>query len=292
MSIWRDYYRDGKSTYDESWSPAPRRRLILILIAINVGAFIVVSILMARGGPDMQDALSRLFLHPSNLIDKFYLWQLVTYGFCHSMSIFHILWNMLFLYWFGRRLVSRFEPAGFLTFYLTAIVFAGLVYTFWEVLNGSLLAHGGMLGASGAVMAVVLAYACYWPHEQIRLIFPPITIKVWHIAAFFVGMDVFYGLALEVDTGTAHLAHLGGALWGFLWFKFHDRVRAKMGALGGGANAVAAAKPKKDKAAEKEKDVRAKVEVLLERISKDGIGALSEKEKKFLKEASSRYGNS
>ncbi len=150
-------------------------------------------------------------------------WRLLTHAFCHSRDgIFHIFFNMLFLYWFGCTLEMMYGWREFLLFYLAAAVFAALTYMGVEFATGSKIPA---IGASGAVMAVVMLYAMHFPREPIRVIW--FSIEMRWLVLFYLIWDlhpVLLSLAGDrVFTGVASAAHLGGLAFGFIYAKFNWR---------------------------------------------------------------------
>ena len=157
-----------------------------------------------------------------------------------------------------------------------------------------LLSGGPALGASGGVMAVVVVYAFFFPNRRIFFMgLFPMTVK-W-LAILYVGIDLLG--VFNKSSGVAHFAHLGGALVGLLWYKLDVRLFGADGASF--APRIASLfrrrpKPRRP-AVEREPErlvdpaVEARVDALLEKISRDGIGSLSDEERKFLKKASTRY---
>src|SRR5438046_4692463 len=95
------------------------------------------------------------------------LWRLLTHAFCHDRyGVFHIVFNMLFLYIFGCTLESMYGSREFLLFYLVAAVVGGLAYFFLELYTSSSIPG---VGSSGAVMAVTMLYCWHFPRETIRV---------------------------------------------------------------------------------------------------------------------------
>jgi membrane associated rhomboid family serine protease len=148
---------------------------------------------------------------------SFMPWQLVTYGFMHSVgSLMHILFNMLMLWMFGRDIERLMGPRRFLTYFLTCVVGAGLVQ-----LGVGMVQGGGAptVGASGGVFGILLAYGMAFPNRMMMLIFPPIPMK----AKYFVIMLGIFELVIGfsgVKNGVANFAHLGGMLFGFALIKY------------------------------------------------------------------------
>jgi len=141
--------------------------------------------------------------------------QLVTHMFMHA-DMGHLFFNMLALYFFGPMIERLWGAKKFLIYYLLCGLGAMILH---------LLIGGGapVLGASGAISGVVLAFAMLFPNARVMLLIPPIPMKAKHMVLLFLGIDLFLGLS-SYNTGIAHFAHLGGALFGFLlilfWRKF------------------------------------------------------------------------
>lgn len=142
--------------------------------------------------------------------------QIITYMFAHA-DIAHLLFNMLSLYFLGPVVEMTIGPKRFLGLYFIAGLLALIAhFAIWYFLflpAGEYM--GPILGASGSVFGVTIAFATFYPDRQLMLIFPPIPIRAWLMALILVGIGLYQGL-----TGTggnvAHFAHLGGALAGFL----------------------------------------------------------------------------
>lgn len=211
MGIYdREYYRD--ETRGSGWlsgaMPACKA-----LVLINVGVYFAQVVFPEAGLTDQFAAYSRQILR------QFRVWQLVTATFLHDPSSpFHILWNMLFLWFAGREVESIYGSREFAGFYLLA----GAVSTLcWAVLDlaGAGPAGSRMLGASGAVMAVVVVYTLYNPRRELLLFFV-LPVEMWLLLIVYLGfqffflMQQFHGAAAA---GTAFAAHLGGAAFGYVY---------------------------------------------------------------------------
>lgn len=150
----------------------------------------------------------------------FHTYQFVTYMFLHS-NFEHLFFNMFALWMFGRTLEWELGSKRFLTYYLVCGVGAALVQYGVALLFGELPLF--LLGASGAVMGLLLAFGVMHPNATIMLLIPPIPMK----AKWFV---LIYGL-IELFLGwrgvgqVAHFAHVGGMLWGFLLLHYWKRRR-------------------------------------------------------------------
>lgn len=145
--------------------------------------------------------------------------QLLSYGFLHDPEdIANILFNMFGLWLFGREIEQKYGQREFLTFYLTAIVLAGIVWSLAEI---PMDAIATMVGASGGVSAVVILFAMNYPHRTVLFLFV-IPMPMWVLGLLFVGLDIFG--AMDRSGNVASTAHLGGALFGFLYYMFGWRL--------------------------------------------------------------------
>lgn len=228
-------------------------------------------------------------------------WSIITYSFMHS-GIWHILSNMLILYFSGNYFLTYFSAKRLLNYYFLGVIVGALVYMLSYNLFPAFSATGRsyLMGASAGVMAVLVGIASHIPHMRVRLMLLG-SIKFWWIAAFLVALDV-----IQIPMGNAggHLAHLGGAILGYMytsqlkqgndigsWFEkimdaiaslFKPRERkAKMKTVyrtekkQSTAKASTSVKMNKD---EKQK----KIDSILDKISKSGYDSLNKAEKDFL----------
>lgn len=294
----RDYFRDRPIGRD----PMAAWNVVKWLIIANVAIYLLqILITTGQSGPGFGGRVS-IFTQWLNLNtpDLFngQVWRLLTYGFCHDrFGLFHILFNMLFLFWFGRRLEQVFGSREFLTFYLTAIVVAGLAYVGLDLLLG---ASAPTIGASGGVMAVMALYGMRYPDEKIYIWFVlPIKIK-WLVIAYFI-FDLHPVLLMltgeQIGTGVAHAAHLGGIIFGFCYWKWDWRLETLLDRIPvGKIKRSRATKPRpipgmrqrvnlssKPKTTEKEE---AEIDGILDKIRQSGLQSLTEKERKILEKAS------
>lgn len=158
--------------------------------------------------------------------------QVVTHMFMHS-DLTHIFFNMFALFMFGPPLEATWGPKRFLVFYLLTGFGAAVLHAFVRYLD---LTYGGAesylvnipsLGASGAIFGILTGYGMLFPDNKVMLLFPPIPMKAKYFVIIFAAIELFLGLG-NFNTGVAHYAHLGGALFGFLiilyWRKFGSRL--------------------------------------------------------------------
>ncbi|PQB04693.1 rhomboid family protein [Aureitalea marina] len=271
--------------------------ILIKLIVINVAIFLVVRLLGFFTLTDPYE-LTKWFVLPDTW-SEFVLqpWSFITYSFVHY-GFFHILINMLWLYWFGQMILNLFSAKRLLTVYLMGAISGGLLfvlaYGLFPVFEN---ARGYLLGASGAVTALMVFIAAYAPNTAIRIF--TFNLKIWQVAVFLVLLD----LVRLPSSGNAGglLAHLGGAILGYVYAV--QLIRGKDIGLGfermmdGVANLFKSRKQRpfkkvhrntKTKSAQgksmrdQKSDQQKKVDAILDKISKSGYESLSKSEKDFL----------
>ena len=142
-------------------------------------------------------------------------WTLITYSFFH-VRFFHLLFNMLMLLFAGRLFTTFFTQKQFIGLYILGGILGGLVFIAGYQLFPMLRGYGqSLIGASASVMAILVATTVYQPDYNIRIGFIG-NIKLWHIALVFLLLDL---IQLPIKNSGGHLAHLGGALFGFIYIK-------------------------------------------------------------------------
>jgi len=146
---------------------------------------------------------------------SFQVWQLVTYAFLHG-SLMHIALNMFALYMFGASMERVFGPRRYLTYYFVCVLSAAIAQLLTAALTGAVYPT---VGASGGVFGLLLAYAMYFPHNRIMLIFPPIPMPARIFVIVYAGLELLLGVT-GTQEGVAHFAHLGGLVGGYLMLRF------------------------------------------------------------------------
>ena len=139
-------------------------------------------------------------------------WQLVTYSFLHG-GFSHILFNMFGLYMFGSEVERLFGSRFFLTYYIASVIAAGITHLVVTALIGG--PPIPVVGASGGIYGLLLAFGVYFPHRTVVLLIPPIPMKARTFVVVFAVLELFFGVTGTVS-GVAHFAHLGGMLGGWL----------------------------------------------------------------------------
>jgi membrane associated rhomboid family serine protease len=301
-----DYYKpSGIGGF--SYFPPVIRNLIIINVVVFLIQLLGEQVMI--GNAQVAYLLDRWFaLNPlsgSNTYGipyHFQIWQLISYQFMHG-GFSHIFFNMLFLWMFGMEIENFWGSKRFLTFYLTCGVVAGIFQLVLPALFDEPL--GPTIGASGAIFGVLVAFGMLFPDRYIFLYFL-IPIK----AKYFIVLSIileFY--SIPSGGNVAHIAHLGGALAGFILVLIYKRPTVYKDPFASSSkgnsnifdsfkNASNVFKKKDDaedanyyeiKGDKKEPDIsQEEIDKILDKISQSGYQNLSEREKKVLFEASKR----
>jgi membrane associated rhomboid family serine protease len=203
--------RRPASPYASSFSfgPGPVSTTLQALIGANVIVFVAQVIF-----PPLTELLG---LHPALVVHRLWVWQLATYMFLHG-GIFHIVFNMLALWMFGAELERTWGTRYFLKFYFVTGIGAGVLTVLFSLLPFGFarqLQALNIIGASGAIYGLLLAYAMYFPERPILLIvfWVPARLCVIILGAIAVLAS------LGESGGVANATHLGGLLVGYLYLK-------------------------------------------------------------------------
>lgn len=168
-------------------------------------------IFLAYNTPIFRDLFYQYLALWHPVTGNFWPWQLVSYMFMHG-SFMHIFFNLFVLWMFGQQIERLWGTKRFVTYYfLTGIGAAGI---------HMLIAPGGipMVGASGAVYGILLAFAMMFPNREIFFLLIPFPIKAKYFVFLIGGAELLFGIT-GAQTGIAHFAHLGGLLVGFILIK-------------------------------------------------------------------------
>ena len=266
------------------------------LVGANVVIFVIQLLTGENGGSPFTDAL---VLNVDRVVFHGEVWRLLTYAFLHDPGdIFHILFNMLLLWWFGSDLEDLYGPREFLAFYLIAAICGGLLFS-----AARLIGFPGDVcyGASGAVTAVLVLCAFHYPRRIIYL-FLFLPVPIWLFVVGSVAYDA-YTLLAHHNTGVAVAVHLGGAAFAFLYYRRHWRIDPVLQNFWSGALAwrKRATRPPLRVYREEERPepvraavapsveedhIRAEMDAVLEKISRVGRENLTESDLKVLQRAS------
>lgn len=313
MGIYdRDYYRES----GRRWSSWGERPVTVGLVVTTCLVFIL------QLGTRYKNELNI----PTDVLadwGQFYLpalqqgqvWRLLTAHFLHnSWDLWHIALNMFVLFWVGSELESIYGSREFLGFYLAAALLISLGKVVLG-LTGLMHPEVRSLGASGPVSAAFILFACHYPYRQILLFFI-LPVPAWLVAIGFVAID-FFGFVGIGRAGIGYAAHLLGAAFGFIYYRYGLRVTTWLPAFGRRAPArrgpmpriftdppddeseelpVAASTPPLPRATSAptssrgvDEQLEAKLDLVLEKVSRYGRDSLTPEEKDLLLRASEIY---
>lgn len=271
------------------------------LLFINVGVFLLINLLLVFGrlanSPAMSAFLGEIFALETDIPSFItHPWGLFTSLFAH-FSFFHLLFNMVFLYFVGRVFEQLFDQKRLYYTYFVGGIFGGLfeilAHLIFPILQES---NTVIVGASGSIMAIFFAVAFHRPTMKVNL-FGLLPIRIIFVAGAFLLLDF---LNLGRDDGTAHFAHLGGAILGMLSLQnlhssgniitiiqmFGDRVQRIFSRSGNGKLNVKKGNNTRYQTDEEynatKKQKQEEIDRILDKISKSGYDSLTKREKDFL----------
>ena len=283
------------------------------LLIINIVAFLIS---MFSGHVDMlgTSRLNDIFGLHFFLAPDFQIYQLVTYMFMHG-GWAHLFFNMFALWMFGCVVENVWGPKKFLFYYIFCGIGAGLCqelaqyvqyayehldsYAYVRTAAGSIpmsdyLNLWTTVGASGAIYAILLAFGMLFPEQRIFIIPIPFPIKAKWFVMIYVGIELFSAIASSGD-GVAHIAHLGGMLFGFLliryWKKHPNRSTVNMSDFRIFHTTTATPPPHHESDWEynqRKQTEQAEIDRILDKIRKSGYDSLSKSEKQKLFDSSKK----
>jgi len=249
---------------------------VKLLLIINIIVF-----LLSRTEFLNYWTLNNFALRPDDIFKNLYLWQCVTYLFLHA-DIFHLLFNMLGLWFLGRDLELLWGEKKFLEYYFISGVGAGIITVFYNtLLSGSF--PGGhpfpTVGASGAIYGLLLAYGILFPNRKLYVygIFP---LKVKNGVIILAAIALFYTITLQI-TNISHITHLSGMIVGLGYLVYMKNTKKIM----------AINKLNENIKKNKENDELRKKHLndILDKINDLGWESLTEEDKQYLKKESKNY---
>jgi membrane associated rhomboid family serine protease len=306
----REYYRD--ETRGSGWlsGMAPACKTIIL---INVAVFVLQQLFDPRSESDLvrdylEASSSAIFQHGR-------VWELLTATFLHG-SFGHILWNMIFLWMVGREMESFYGTRDFVAMYLSAAIVSTLGWAVADSLptgQPRFWSHT-MLGASGAIMAVVVIYALYYPRREFLLFFI-LPVEMWLLVVVYLGYQVWLILQPGADVKVAVASHLTGAVYGYLYKHFdlrwsrlswarmrrprlrviapdpRDKAIPRSSGSSWSSNPATVSKPSIATAVLPEEQLDERLDEVLAKIAREGREGLTEEENRVLQEASRRARN-
>lgn len=313
----RDYIREssgsgyggsgfGGSGYTSGGVPSVCKKLIIANIVVFVLQMVITVQRQPPPGVILTEAERQILAHhpesvittwldldPVKTVRQGQIWRLVTYSFCHDRyGVLHILFNMLFLWWFGRTLELMYGSREFLILYLTAAVFSGFCFVAFAFFMNDMTPA---IGASGAVWTVLGLYAFHYPRRQI-LLFMILPIEIRWFVTIYAIFDIHPILlslgGTDLADGVAHSAHVGGLAFGYLYYRFQWRLENLLSGLSGFKLKRVVRRGPKLKIYEpkaRKENLDARVDEILAKIHEQGESSLTDKERSILTEASQRY---
>lgn len=267
-------------------------KIILINVIVFVGASIIQVFLTVSGLSSIFNVVLNKLMLPASF-STFILqpWSIITYFFLH-MNFMHILWNMLFLYWFGKIIYDNIGNNALISLYILGGIIGGLLYmATYNIVPyyADRVSESLMLGASAGVFSVVVGSATLMPNYSFYLLLiGPVRIK--YIAVFYVLLSFF---DVAGSNAGGEIAHLGGAFIGYVFIKqlqngvnIGDGIIKILNFFG----EIKKKEKKKENISQSEfKDTtQDEVDKILDKISESGYSSLSKKEKEKLFNASKK----
>jgi len=259
-TMYPDGYGAGYRFHFPRWTPTVRR-VIIATVAIFLVQFFLQAFRVVNLAAYLGVRADRVVLHA-------WVWTIVTYMFLHG-GVFHILFNMLALYFFGTQMEGVLGRRRFLVLYFGGGVVGGLAYVALQVFTSNFFAQPCVpaIGASAAVMAVLVLCAIYFPNQLVFFFFVPIPMK-W-LVTLLVAVDLLYSITAYKD-GVAHIAHLGGAAFGYLFWRLSPVVKRWLDRV---------EDRRRERDAQRRVDDERRMDELLAKIGREGFQSLSVRER-------------
>ncbi len=302
MNYGNNNYYQPANPGNEILTFLKKKDVLSILIKINIAVWLIIAVIQVfiKLGGVSPDAFADRFIlpflgAPSDLkVLLFYPWTLITYMFVH-IDFFHILFNMMWLYWMGKIFLEYIDKKHIIWLYILGGISGYLFFAAaFNLFPGfaSVVADSRVIGASASVMAIMSAIAFYVPNYTINLLFIG-RVKLIILALVLFIMDF---LMISGDNAGGRIAHIGGALFGYLyitaykkggssWFDISDLFRPKPKFR----NVYRTERPLKDEEYNMNKaHNQSVIDSILDKISKSGYQSLSAEEKELLFKSSNK----
>jgi len=248
--------------YHSAWRHQGWHTMVNWIILVNVAMHVVKLLAIS------PTAVYQLFgLTPRLVFTKLFLWQPLTYMFLHA-DFMHLFFNMLMMWFLGNAMETVWGPRRFLKYYIVCGL-GGALFSAIFTFNGP-----PVVGASGAVFGLYIAYAMVFPDSYVFVYFIA-PVKAKYLVAFLAGLQLLLGIA--GSTGIAYFAHLGGMAAGLLFFREEVKASRFWKRLRGSY-----ADPRVGRREEWKEQERAKIDSILDKIKAKGFENLSPTEKRIL----------
>ena len=282
----RPYYQDEPRSSFSGFVGG--RSMIANIIIVNVALYVLAVFLW----PGEEPFYKLLAAKSDTLVRPWMWWQFLTYGFMHSPDdVFHLIFNMLGLFFLGREVELKYGSRAFVKMYLTALVICGVI---WSATNLVMEVKEDipLIGASGAVTTTVILFALNFPHRKV-LFMMFIPIPAWVLGVMIVAFDLFgqYGAVGGEGARVAYDVHLLGAAYAFLYFKTGwDLTTLFMPTQWRGKFKMPSRRPKLKLHDPEDRydQLDQQADTVLKKLHREGEASLSPKERRILEDYSRR----
>jgi membrane associated rhomboid family serine protease len=205
----------------DAWMNERMTPMVKLIVIINVAVFLLLFIL-----DPAQRGIANHFAYLFGEVPArwYWIWQYLTYNFVH-IGLFHLFFNMYVLTMFGTHLEQRWGSRFFLGFYLLTGVGAGLFHVLMKYmfvfLSGPAGLNNPVIGASGAICGLLIAFTAYYPDMPVGIIFVPIFIKMRQMLIILILLDLL--MARAGNDNISHLTHLSGYAFAYILLALHHR---------------------------------------------------------------------
>jgi membrane associated rhomboid family serine protease len=293
--------------YDRSYMRAQespsieRASAVTILLVITIGAFVleqIINVSFPGTGNGGSSFIKKWFVLSAENFKELKVWTVISYAFLHSSNnIWHIVGNMLSLFFIGRMVEPLLGKRSFFMLYFSGAIIGGIAYLFFHLNDQS-----SVVGASAAVCAILAFFCMRFPERQITLLLffiIPLTVKPKWIFWGFLGISTYLLLFSEIQgtNGVAHSAHLGGFLTGVVYYRYIYNRQMVSGNIFGQTRIEAPQWFKRRRKVESKisyqvnrptqnrDGLQKEVDRILDKINTSGFSSLNETEKATLEKA-------
>jgi membrane associated rhomboid family serine protease len=280
MGIYdRDYYREGQPGLRLGWPRSVTTAIVLVNVAIYLVDYVLLKGQIAEA----------LCVHVGTLTRPLEWWQFLTYGFIHAKEPQHVVFNMLGLWFFGRWVEETYGPKEFLRVYLVLLVFGSLVWALTsKFVDGAPDFGSPLIGASGAVVGIVILFALNYPRVQV-LFFFVLPMPAWVLGILLVAQDMWGAMHRGGSDHVAYTVHLAGAFFAILYYQLRWNLGRLLPGPGRWRWLKRRGRMRVHTPEDEDKRLSDEVDRILAKISLEGEASLTGKERRALKNASRRF---
>ena len=244
-------------------------KAVKYLLIVNIGVYLFLLFTKLSGW-----GIAHFSLIPVAVTQHAQIWRLFTYGFLHANIFPHLFFNMFALWMFGPQIERKMGTSQFIFYYFLASV-GGALFSLLLAPSSS----APIIGASGSIFGLLVAFAMLFPNAIISMIFPPVSLKAKHFVMIFGAIQFL--MLFDDSSGIGWAAHAGGILIGFLYMRYMLKGKT----IGLFDFSKIKSKLYTKKPAEKPFSIEKEVDPILDKISRVGMKGLSRKERQILEKA-------